>query len=184
MEAFVVSAGLVALGEIGDKTQLLTLVLAARFKRPLAIVAGILVATLANHAAAAWVGNLVAQWLTPTALRFVIGGGFLLMAGWVLIPDHAEGDAAGTARLGVFGTTVLAFFFAEMGDKTQVATVALAARYPDLVAVVLGTTLGMLAANGPVVWLGDRAARRLPMRLVHRLAAGLFALFGVATIVG
>ncbi len=185
MEAFAVSAGLVALGEIGDKTQLLTLVLAARFKRPLAIVAGILVATLANHAAAAWVGNLVAQWLTPTLLRLVIGGSFLLMAGWVLIPDAADGDAVGdSGRLGVFGTTVLAFFLAEMGDKTQIVTVALAARYVDLTAVVLGTTLGMLAANAPVVWLGDRVARRLPMRLVHRIAAALFALFGLATILG
>lgn len=185
LEAFLVSTGLVALGEIGDKTQLLTLVLAARFKRPLPIIAGIFVATLANHAGAAWVGGWVAQQLGATVMRWTVGGAFLAMGAWMLIPDKADDDAGDAAtRLGVFGTTVIAFFLAEMGDKTQIATVALAARYPQLAAVVLGTTLGMLAANVPVALLGDRAAKRLPMRLVHGTAAALFALLGVATLAG
>ena len=185
MEAFLVSAGLVALGEIGDKTQLLALVLAARFKRPAPIIAGILVATLANHAAAGALGGWIAQALGPQLLRWAIGGGFLAMAAWMLIPDRADDAAAGGAqRLGVFGTTVVAFFLAEMGDKTQIATVALAARFPALWAVVLGTTLGMLLANVPVVLLGERAARALPMRAIHVVAAALFALLGIVTLAG
>lgn len=183
MEAFIVSTGIVALGEMGDKTQLLALVLAARFRRPWPIVAGILVATLANHAAAGALGGWVAQALGPDLLRWVIGVSFLAMAGWMLIPDQLDGETAlGNRGLGVFGTTVVSFFLAEMGDKTQIATVALAARYADIVPVVLGTTLGMMLANVPAVYLGDRIAKKLSMRLVHGIAAAIFAVLGVLTL--
>jgi putative Ca2+/H+ antiporter (TMEM165/GDT1 family) len=184
MEAFLVSTGIVALGEMGDKTQLLALLLAARFRRPGPIVAGILLATLANHAAAAAVGGWVAAQLGPTLLRWVIGGGFVLMAAWMLVPDRLDDDElrAGPSRFGVFGTTVVAFFLAEMGDKTQIATVALAARFPDLWAVVAGTTLGMMIANVPAVFLGERVARAVPMRLVHGVSALIFAVLGVLTL--
>jgi Ca2+/H+ antiporter, TMEM165/GDT1 family len=183
MEAFLVSTGIVALGEMGDKTQLLALVLAARFRRPWPIVAGILVATLANHAAAAAVGGWVAAQLGPTLLRWVIGGGFVLMAAWMLVPDRLDDEPhAGRLRFGVFGTTVTAFFLAEMGDKTQIATVALAARFPDLWAVVAGPTLGMMRANVPAVFLGERVARAVPMRLVHGVSALIFAVLGVLTL--
>jgi putative Ca2+/H+ antiporter (TMEM165/GDT1 family) len=185
MEAFLVSTGVVALGEIGDKTQLLALMLAARFRRPWPIAAGILVATLANHALAGAAGAAVAHALGPVALRWLVGLGFLAMAAWLLVPDEA-GDAEGGSggRFGIFGTTTLAFFLAEMGDKTQIATVELAARYAELAAVVAGTTLGMMAANLPAVFLGERIARRLPMRAVHAVAALVFALLGVATLLG
>ena len=183
MEAFLVSTGVVALGEMGDKTQLLAIVLAAAFRKPIPIVLGILVATLANHAAAGAVGGWVAQALGPDILRWVIGASFLAMAGWILIPDKIDGEAAGgTQRFGVFGTTVVAFFLAEMGDKTQIATVALAARYPDIVQVVLGTTLGMMLANVPAVFLGDRIAKKVSMPLVHGIAAAIFAFLGVLTL--
>jgi putative Ca2+/H+ antiporter (TMEM165/GDT1 family) len=184
MEAFIVSTGIVALGEMGDKTQLLALVLAARFRRPWPIVAGILVATLANHAAAGAVGGWVASWLGPDLLRWVVGGGFVLMAAWMLVPDRLDDDPTATEapRFGVFGTTVVAFFLAEMGDKTQIATVALAARFPELWAVVAGTTLGMMLANVPAVFLGDRVARAVPMRLVHGVSAAIFAVLGVLTL--
>jgi len=184
MEAFLVSTGLVALGEMGDKTQLLALLLAARFRKPLPIVLGILVATLANHAAAGLVGQWVASAMGPTVLRWVIGLGFLAMAGWMLIPDKLD-DAdseGGLQRFGIFGTTVIAFFLAEMGDKTQIATVALAARYPNLLAVVAGTTLGMMLANVPVVLLGDQVAKRVSMTVVHAVAAVIFAVLGVLTL--
>ena len=184
MEAFLVSTGIVALGEMGDKTQLLALLLAARFKKPVPIILGILVATLANHAAAGWLGGWIAGLMGPQLLRWVIGGSFLLMAVWMLIPDRLD-DAAAEGpgrRLGVFGTTVLAFFLAEMGDKTQIATVALAARYPDLLAVVAGTTLGMMLANVPAVLLGDQIAKNLSMTLVHGVAAAIFAVLGVLTL--
>ena len=184
MEAFLVSTGVVALGEMGDKTQLLALLLAARFKRPWPIMAGILVATLFNHAAAGWLGAGIAAWLGPQLLRWVIGGSFIAMAVWMLVPDEADEAPGGTGRFGVFGTTVVAFFLAEMGDKTQIATVALAARYPSLVGVVAGTTLGMMIANVPAVLLGDRVAKKVPMRLVHAIAAGIFALLGVAALAG
>ena len=177
------SAGVVALGEMGDKTQLLAIVLAAAYRKPMAIIAGILVATLANHAAAGAVGGWVAQALGPDVLRWVIGVSFLAMAGWMLVPDKL--DAAGTGdkpRFGVFVTTVVAFFLAEMGDKTQIATVALAARYPDIVQVVLGTTVGMLLANVPAVFLGDRMAKKISMPLVHGIAAAIFAILGVLTL--
>ena len=183
LEAFLVSTGVVALGEMGDKTQLLAIVLAATFRRPWPIIAGILVATLVNHALAGAVGGWVAHSLGPDLLRWVIGLSFLGMAVWMLIPDKLDDEAAdGRQRFGVFGTTVVAFFLAEMGDKTQIATVALAARYTDVLAVVLGTTVGMLLANVPAVFLGDKIAQKVSMRLVHGIAAVIFALLGVLTL--
>lgn len=183
MEAFLISTGVVALGEMGDKTQLLAIVLAAAFRRPAPIIAGIFVATVLNHALAGAVGAWVAQALGPQVLRWVIGLSFLAMAAWMLVPDEIDEDtAAGQQRFGVFGTTVLAFFLAEMGDKTQIATVALAARYTEVVAVVLGTTLGMMLANVPAVFLGERIARQVSMRLVHGVAAFIFAVLGVLTL--
>jgi len=183
LEAFLISTGVVALGEIGDKTQLLAIVLAATFRRPWPIVAGILVATLANHAAAGAVGGWVAAMLGPQVLRWVIGLSFLAMAVWMLVPDKIDADEARRpTRFGVFGTTVVAFFLAEMGDKTQIATVALAARYTDVVQVVLGTTLGMMLANVPAVFLGEKIAQKVSMRLVHGIAAALFAVLGVLTL--
>lgn len=184
MEAFLVSTGVVALGEMGDKTQLLAMLLAARFRKPLPIVLGILVATLANHALAGAVGQWVADAIGPVWLRWIIGVSFLAMAVWMMIPDKIDEDEAETKglRLGVFGTTVVAFFLAEMGDKTQIATVALAARYDALVAVVAGTTLGMMLANVPAVFLGDQIARKVSMTLVHGVSAFIFALLGVMTL--
>lgn len=185
-EAFLVSTGVVTLGEMGDKTQLLALLLTARFRKPAPILLGIFVATLANHAAAGALGAAVAAWLGPNVLRWIIGLGFLAMAAWMLIPDKlddAAGDEARTRRLGVFGTTVVTFFLAEMGDKTQIATVALAARYDAaLVAVVVGTTLGMMLANLPAVLMGDVIARKVPMKLVHSIAAAIFGVLGVAAL--
>jgi Ca2+/H+ antiporter, TMEM165/GDT1 family len=169
---------------MGDKTQLLAILLAAKFRRPLPIIFGILVATLLNHAAAGWVGNWVAQALGANVLRWVIGLSFIAMAGWMLIPDKIDDDAVAHTqpRWGVFGTTVVAFFVAEMGDKTQIATVALAARYDDLFAVVAGTTLGMMLANVPAVFLGDVIAKKVSMRWVHGIAAAIFAVLGVLTL--
>jgi putative Ca2+/H+ antiporter (TMEM165/GDT1 family) len=189
MDAFLVSTGIVALAEIGDKTQLLAFLLAARFRRPLPIVAGIFVATVANHAFAAAVGALVSRLLGPDAMRWVLGIVFLGMAAWIMVPDKVDEDETPLARFGVFLTTVLAFFVAEMGDKTQVATVALAARYSSTVAVVAGTTLGMMIANVPAVYFGDRIAARLAagssaLKLVHGLAALIFAVLGIATLFG
>jgi Ca2+/H+ antiporter, TMEM165/GDT1 family len=180
MEAFLWSAGVVALGEMGDKTQLLALLLATRFKRPWAIVAGIAVATLVNHALAGLLGHWIAQQLGATTLRWVVGLGFIAMAVWMLVPDRIDDADAGSrsGHWGVFATTAVAFFLAEMGDKTQLATVALAARFADLPSVVAGTTVGLLLADVPVVWLGDVLSRRLPMTLLHRLAALLMALMG------
>ncbi len=188
IEAFAVSTGIVALGEMGDKTQLLAMLLAAKFKRPAPILWGILVATLANHAAAAALGGTVAALLSPTALRWSLGLGFFAMAAWMLIPDRGDDQLANNLarRLGVFGTTVAAFFLAEMGDKTQIATVALAARYDassaTLAAVVAGTTLGMMLANAPVVFMGGAIAQRVPMRVVHGIAAAALAVLGVVTL--
>ncbi len=180
MEAFLVSTGLVALAEMGDKTQLLSLVLAARFRKPWPIAAGILVATLVNHALAGAVGAWVTQVLGPDVLRWVLGISFIAMAGWMLIPDKLdEDDAKASPRLGVFGATLVAFFLAEMGDKTQVATVALAAQYQSWAAVVAGTTLGMMLANVPVVWFGERITRRVPIRTVHVVGAVIFLVLGV-----
>ncbi len=184
MEAFLVSTGIVALGEMGDKTQLLAMLLAARFRKPLPIVLGILVATLANHALAGAVGQWVAEAIGPVWLRWIIGGSFLAMAVWMMIPDKIDEDEADAKglRLGVFGTTVVAFFLAEMGDKTQIATVALAARYDAVVAVVAGTTLGMMLANVPAVFLGDQIAKKVSMTLVHGVSALIFAVLGVLTL--
>jgi putative Ca2+/H+ antiporter (TMEM165/GDT1 family) len=178
------STGIVALGEMGDKTQLLAIVLAATFRRPWPIVWGILVATLANHALAGLLGGWVAQALGPDVLRWLIGLSFLAMAAWMLVPDTLDDDAwtHRGRRLGVFGATVVAFFLAEMGDKTQIATVALAARYADVVQVVLGTTVGMMLANVPAVFLGDIVAKKVSMRWVHGVAAALFAVLGLLTL--
>ncbi len=184
MEAFLISTGVVGLAEIGDKTQLLALVLAARFRRPAPIILGILVATLLNHALAGAVGAWLAAVVGPTAMRWILGLSFIAMAIWTLIPDHYEEQQQTGARFGVFGTTLIAFFLVEMGDKTQIATVALAAKYGSLAAVVGGTTLGMLLANVPAVLLGEVAARRLPMRLVHGLAAAIFLVLGVSVLLG
>lgn len=184
MEALLISTGIVALAEIGDKTQLLAFFLAARFRKPLPIVSAILVATLANHAFAAAIGTWVTGMLSTEVLRWVLGLSFLLMAAWTLIPDKLEKDDAELAKYGVFMTTFIAFFLAEMGDKTQIATVALAAQYNNFYAVVAGTTLGMMLANVPAVYFGDRIADRLPVRLVHGIAAILFGSLGVATLMG
>ena len=184
MEALLVCTGIVALAEIGDKTQLLSFILAAKFRRPLPICLGILVATLANHALAGAVGTWLTPLLGPAALRWGLGLSFIAMAAWMLVPDRFDESEARFARLGVFGTTLMAFFVAEMGDKTQVATIALAARYHEFIMVVLGTTLGMMLANVPAVLLGERIAHRLPVRLVHGIAAVVFALLGVATLAG
>ena len=180
MEAFLVSTGIVALAEMGDKTQLLSLVLAARFRKPWPIVLGILVATVVNHGLAGAVGAWVTTVLGPQWLRWILGASFIAMAVWMLIPDKLDDDDTGGAspRLGIFGTTVVAFFLAEMGDKTQIATVMLAAQYQAWAAVVAGTTLGMMLANAPVVWLGDRLTRRVPLRVVHLVSALIFAVLG------
>ena len=184
MEAFLISTGIVGLAEIGDKTQLLAFLLAAKFRRPLPIVLAIFVATVANHAFAAAVGAWITSMLGPDVLRWVLGVSFLAMAAWTLIPDKLDEDDTKLAKYGVFLTTLIAFFMAEMGDKTQVATVALAARYHDIVSVVLGTTFGMMLANVPAVYLGDKIANRVSLRLVHGIAALVFAVLGVATLLG
>ena len=184
MEAFLISTGIVGLAEIGDKTQLLAFLLAAKFRKPLPIVLAIFVATVANHAFAAAVGAWITSMLGPDVLRWVLGVSFLAMAAWTLIPDKLDEDETTLAKYGVFLTTLIAFFMAEMGDKTQVATVALAARYHDIVSVVLGTTFGMMLANVPAVYLGDKIANRVSLRLVHGIAALVFAALGVATLLG
>ena len=178
MEAFLVSTGIVALSEMGDKTQLLALLLATKFRRPVPIVLGIVVATVFNHTLAGVVGNWLTTVLGHDFLRLVVGLSFLGMAAWTLIPDRAADLSNRANRFGVFGTTVAAFFLAEMGDKTQVATVALAAKYASLYAVIAGTTLGMLIADVPAVFLGDKLTQRIPLRWVHRIAAAIFAVLG------
>ena len=185
MEAFFISTAIVALAEMGDKTQLLALVLAARFRKPWPIVLGILVATLVNHGLAGAVGAWVTTFLGPQVLRWILGASFIAMAVWMLIPDKLdEGDGDAAPRFGVFGTTLIAFFLAEMGDKTQIATVMLAAQYNAWGAVVLGTTLGMMLANAPVVWFGERITRRVPIRVVHVISAVIFAVLGVIALLG
>jgi len=173
MEAFFVSTGIVALAEMGDKTQLLALILAVRFRKPWPIVLGILVATLVNHGLAGALGAWVTTVLGPDVLRWVLGGSFIVMAVWMLVPDRMDDeDASAAPRFGVFGTTVIAFFLAEMGDKTQLATVMLAAQYSThFLWVVAGTTLGMMLANAPVVWLGERMTRLVPLRVMHLVSA-------------
>jgi putative Ca2+/H+ antiporter (TMEM165/GDT1 family) len=180
MEAFLVSTGIVALAEMGDKTQLLSLLLAAKFRKPWPIVAGIFVATAVNHALAGAVGAWVTHALGPDVLRWVLGLSFIAMAIWMLIPDRIDEDEAGEGtKYGVFLTTVVAFFLAEMGDKTQVATVMLAARFDAWASVVAGTTLGMMLANAPVVWFGDAITRKVPIKLVHTIGAIVFLVLGV-----
>jgi putative Ca2+/H+ antiporter (TMEM165/GDT1 family) len=180
MQSFLVSAGVVALAEIGDKTQILSLILAARYRKPVPIILGVLTATLANHAAAGGIGAWLANVLNPSVLNWTIVASFILMAGWILVPDKfSDSEIAVPKRaMGVFGTTVFAFFLAEMGDKTQVVTIALAARFHDFFGVVSGTTLGMMLANIPVIYLGHRFADRLPARAVHIVAALIFVLLG------
>ena len=182
MEAFLVSTGVVALGEMGDKTQLLAMLLAVKFRRPVPIILGIFVATVANHAMAGAVGDWVAHAMGPDVLRWVIGVSFIAMAAWMLIPDKIDENETARVRFGVFGTTVITFFLAEMGDKTQIATVALAARYTDLVAVVAGTTLGMMISNVPAVFMGEKIAQKVSMKLVHGIAAAIFVVLGVLTL--
>ena len=185
LTAIVTSSGVVALAEMGDKTQLLALVLAARFRKPWPIVWGILVATIANHALAGGLGAWVTHLMGPTMLRWVLGVSFLAMAAWMLVPDTLDDDEAEVApRFGVFGTTVIAFFLAEMGDKTQIATVMLAAEYQSWLWVVAGTTLGMMLANAPVVWLGERITRLVPLTWVHRISAVVFAVLGLLVLLG
>ena len=179
-EALFTSTAIVALAEIGDKTQLLAIVLAARFKRPLPIIAGILVATLANHFLAALAGSLAAGWLDGPAFRYAIAAGFLAMAAWTLVPDKFDdAEAPAVSRGGAFLTTLVAFFFVEMGDKTQVATIALGARFHDALAVTAGTTLGMMLANVPAVLLGGEIVKRVPLGVVRVVAALFFAVLGV-----
>ena len=183
MEALLISTGVVALAEIGDKTQLLAFILAARFKKPLPIIAGILCATLVNHGLAGALGAWITSVLSPDVMRWVLAASFIGMAVWTLIPDEIEEDETRVARqFGVFGATLVTFFLAEMGDKTQIATIALAAHYGTPLPVVAGTTLGMLLADVPAVFVGNKFAAKIPMRLVHSIAAGIFALMGVLTL--
>lgn len=183
MEALLVSIGIVALAEIGDKTQLLTLVLAARYKKPWPIVAGIFVATLVNHGIAGAVGAWLTKAIGPDAMRWILGVSFIAMAAWMLIPDKLDDEAGASRRVGgVFVTTTVLFFLVEIGDKTQIATVALAARFDSLVAVVMGTTVGMILANAPVAFFGEALAKRLPVRTVHMVAALVFTALGVGVL--
>lgn len=184
MQAFLISTGVVALAEIGDKTQLLAFILAARFRRPWPIVLGILLATLFNHGLAGALGSWITAQLSPQSLRWLLGGAFLAMAAWVLVPDRFDEGEVASSRFGVFGTTLLTFFMAEMGDKTQIATVMLAAQYQAWFWVVAGTTLGMMIANVPVVWLGERITRLVPIHIVHRVSATVFAALGAAALLG
>ena len=185
MEALFVSTGVVALAEIGDKTQLLAFILAARFKKPLPIIAGILCATLINHGLEGALGAWITTTISPEILRWILGASFIGMAAWTLIPDKIEDEETQVAKkLGVFGATFVTFFLAEMGDKTQIATIAMAAHYASPLLVVIGTTLGMLLADVPAVFVGDKLASKIPMKLVHSIAAGIFAVLGVATLLG
>ena len=183
MEALYISTGVVALAEMGDKTQLLAFILAARFKKPVPIILGILLATLVNHGLAGVFGAWITSVVSPEAMRWVLGLSFIAMAIWTLIPDKIEEEETQIAqRLGVFGATLVTFFLAEMGDKTQIATVALAAHYGAPLLVIIGTTLGMLIADVPAVFVGNKFAEKIPMKLVHGIAAGIFAIMGVLTL--
>ena len=179
MEAFLISTGLVAVAEIGDKTQLLAMILAARFRKPVPIILGILVATILNHSLAAALGVFVAKWLSGPSFQILVGVGFIAMALWALVPDKE--DEAGSSRTagGVFLTTLVAFFLVEIGDKTQIATTLLAARFQSIAIVAAGTTLGMMLANVPAVFLGEAATKIVPLRYVRIAAAVIFALIGV-----
>ncbi|MCF8469863.1 MAG: TMEM165/GDT1 family protein [Parvibaculum sp.] len=186
MEAFFVSLGAVALAEIGDKTQLLALILAVRFRAPVSVIAGIFVATVFNHALAAWLGILIADWLTPEILAWVLGLSFLAMGVWALLPDTppSQDESVAAARFGPFLATAIAFFLVEMGDKTQIATAALAARYQSLALVALGTTLGMMMVNVPVILLGEAAAKFVPPSVVRAIAAAIFMALGAMAVAG
>ena len=180
MQSFLVSTGVVALAEIGDKTQLLSLVLAARYRKPIPIVLGVLTATLINHAAAGGFGTWLSGALKPAVLNWAIVASFILMAGWILVPDKLDTEEVVMPKqpMGIFFTTVVTFFLAEMGDKTQIVTIALAARFHDFIGVVAGTTLGMMLANVPVIYLGHSFADRLPAKAVHIIAAFIFVVLG------
>ena len=183
--ALLVSTGVIALAEIGDKTQLLAFLLATRFKKPIPIIIGITLATLINHGLAGAVGGWITANIDPEKLRWILGVSFIAMAVWTLIPDKIEDEESQLAtKLGVFGATFVTFFLAEMGDKTQIATVAMSAHYNDVLMVVAGTTLGMLIADVPAVFAGDKLAEKIPMKLVHRIAAAMFAALGAATLFG
>lgn len=186
MESLLVSTGVVALAEIGDKTQLLAFILAARFKKPVPIILGILAATIVNHGLAGALGAWITSTISPEILRWVLGASFIGMAIWTMIPDEIEEEEETqiAKRFGVFGATLITFFLAEMGDKTQIATVAMAAHYAEPLLVVIGTTLGMLIADVPAVFVGDKLASRIPMKLVHTIAAAIFAVLGVLTLLG
>ena len=183
MEALYISTGVVTLAEMGDKTQLLAFILAARFKKPVPIILGILCATLVNHGLAGALGAWITSVISPDAMRWVLGLSFIGMAIWTLIPDKIEEEETQIAqKMGVFGATLVTFFLAEMGDKTQIATVALAAHYGAPLMVVIGTTLGMLIADVPAVFVGNKFAEKIPMKLVHTIAAGIFAVMGLLTL--
>lgn len=186
LNSFLLASSIVALAEMGDKTQLLSLLLAAKYKtHHWAIVAGIFVSTVFNHAIAAWLGSALAQWVNPELMRWIIAGGFIALGLWLLVPDKLDdGEKTPIAHSSwkVFTITTSLFFIAEMGDKTQVATVALGARYDDLMAVVLGTTVGMMIANAPAVWLGQKFTNSLPIKWVHAIAAIIFIIIGLVTI--
>jgi putative Ca2+/H+ antiporter (TMEM165/GDT1 family) len=185
MESLFVSMGVVALAEIGDKTQLLAFILAARLKKPAPNILGILAATLVNHGLAGALGAWITSSVSPEVLRWVLGASFIGMAIWTMIPDKIEEEETQVAKkFGVFGAALVTFFLAEMGDKTQIATAALAAHYASPLLVVIGTTLGMLLADVPAVFIGDKLATKIPMKLVHSIAAAIFALLGVATLLG
>ena len=186
MYEFLLSTAIVALAEMGDKTQLLALLLAARFRKPVPILLAILLATIINHGVSAVLGQWITTVLSPDALIWILSIGFIAMAGWMLIPDQLDGESGSIKKwqkLGVFGATFVLFFLAEIGDKTQIATVALAARFDSIVWVMLGTTLGMMLANAPAVFIGDKLATKLPIALIHKIGAAIFLVIGVATLV-
>jgi putative Ca2+/H+ antiporter (TMEM165/GDT1 family) len=178
LEAIGVSTGVVALAEIGDKTQLLAIVLAAKYRKPVPIILGILAATILNHAAAATLGYFISQWLQGAVFRFVVGAAFIIMAAWTLVPDKEDEGAANKSHGGIFLTTLIAFFFVEIGDKTQIATSLLAAQFHDIAFVTIGTTLGMMLANVPAVFLGEAVTRVVPLKYVRIGAAVVFAIIG------
>lgn len=183
MEAFFVSSGVVLIAEIGDKTQLLALMLAARYRAPVAVILGIFCATVLNHLAAAWVGSLIADWLTPQTLRWVLVVSFLAMAAWTLVPDKEEDAPALVSNAGAFVATTIAFFLVEIGDKTQIATVALAARFNDIVLVTAGTTAGMMLADVPAVFAGSFFSKKMPLKLIRICAASVFTVLAIAVLI-
>jgi Ca2+/H+ antiporter, TMEM165/GDT1 family len=184
MEAFLISTASVAVGELGDKTQLLSLILATRLRKPVPIIAGIFVATLLNHLGACWVGEWAGKLINPQLLRWVLGISFLAVAAWALIPDKMDDNVKERGAYGVFVLTAVTFFLAEMGDKTQIVALALAAKYNDLIAVVAGTTLGMMIVNIPTVLFAERAIKWIPVKVVRVIAAGIYAVLGVLTLLG